>query len=240
VGLAEIAATAAAELLDREFRSDAGIRSAVGKDIKTTADLAAEEIISKELNPSGLPLIGEESVATEEIPSGPYWLVDPLDGTMNFTRGFPSYCVSIALWIDRNPLFGVVFDCGSNSAYKGGPDWGAWCGQVPIRVSTTAEVGQAILGTGFPSHRDYGSESLKVFLKRIQRFKKIRMIGSAALSLAWVARGVFDAYAEEGIMAWDVAAGLALVLGAGGSASFVPGKKPWSFDVVATNDRKFF
>src|SRR5688572_29011305 len=100
--LAIEAARAAAALLLTSFDADADIRSHHGKDIKTRADLEAEACILRHLEPSGLPVIAEETPNQPTEYSEPTWLVDPLDGTMNFTRGFPMHAVSIALWHSNN------------------------------------------------------------------------------------------------------------------------------------------
>jgi myo-inositol-1(or 4)-monophosphatase len=112
---------------------------------------------------------------------------------------------------------------------------GAFRDDRPIGVSTVADRSQAVLATGFPSGRDYGTDALTTFTQRVQAFKKIRMIGSAVLSLAMVAEGTFDAYFEEGIMLWDVAAGLALVAAAGGRIDVRPGARHLSVVATATN-----
>ena len=104
-----------------------------------------------------------------------------------------------------------------------------------IFVSTVATTQQSVLATGFPVKREYDSGSLNKFINQVQQFKKIRMIGSAALSLAYVASGVYDAYYEEDIMMWDVAAGVALVKAAGGDYFLKPGKKENSVVCGATN-----
>lgn len=233
--LAEEAARQAAALLQESFEGDARVRDVTGRDIKTEADLEAEACILRVLARSGRAIVAEETAAAGGRPDGPYWLVDPLDGTLNFTRGFPMHAVSIALWEDQQPQLGVIFDVSRRQTLRGAVGVGAWCDGRPIRVSRISERNQAVLATGFPTHRDYSEIAVGSFIQRVRAFKKIRMIGSAALSLAWVARGVFDAYVEEEIMLWDVAAGLALVLAAGGSVEVRPGRRPWAVTAVATN-----
>lgn len=233
--LATEAAQAAAALLTLSFSADAGVQGGEGRDIKTRADVEAEACILRHLEPSGLPVLAEET-AGESVPAdGPRWLVDPLDGTMNFSRGFPMHAVSIALWDSARPVLGVVYDLPRQLLYTGHINGGAWQGGRPIRVSSIAETGQAMLATGFPTGRDYGTDSLTAFVSRVQAFKKIRMIGSAVLSLTMVAQGVFDAYFEEDIMIWDVAAGLALVAAAGGRIEVRQGSRPNAVVAKATN-----
>jgi myo-inositol-1(or 4)-monophosphatase len=106
-----------------------------------------------------------------------------------------------------------------------------------MRVSETSGYGSASLATGFPSARDYSDTSLADSIRKVQQFKKIRMIGSAALSIAHVANGCVDAYFEEDIWIWDVAAGLALVKAAGGDFTVSEIKDTWQLDVFASNGR---
>lgn len=233
--LATAATRAASRLLVTSFAADAGVLSHEGKDIKTRADSASEALIVQMLAPSGMPVFGEESVQEVQRPPGLHWIVDPLDGTMNFSRGFPIYAVSIALWQGDTPVLGVVADIARETLFSGIVGAGAWRDGLPIRVSSVCTPAQAVLATGFPTGCDYGTDSLSAFVQRVQAFKKVRMIGSAVLSLAMVAQGTFDAYFEEDIMIWDVAAGLALVAAAGGRISARPGRNPLSVVAAATN-----
>ena len=232
------AARQAAILLHESFAVNAGIESLNAHDIKTRADLAAEACILENLAKSGIPVLAEESAVNTKFRHDQlHWLVDPLDGTMNFTRGFPICAVSIGLWDGKKPLLGVVFDLNQQKLYTGIVGKGAWCDRKPIHVSTITDQSQAILATGFPAFMDYGQDSLNFFVQRVQSFKKIRMIGSAAMSLAMVATGTFDAYHEEEIMVWDVAAGMALVVAAGGQIQIANGSKTYSVIASATNGR---
>ena len=213
------------------------IMSAAGRDIKSLADQLAEKAILKFLKGVlDIPVLTEESgVIGEFETSGLRWVIDPLDGTVNFTRGLPLFCTSIALWKGDTPVFGLIYDIPNSVEYKGIVGEGFWINGERASVSSTHESKQAILTTGFPVNRDFESDSLKQFITRIQDFKKIRLLGSAALSLSTVASGKTDAYSEENIMFWDVAAGLALVKAAGGDIWFRKGSKEHSLDVVATN-----
>lgn len=236
--LAVRAAEAAGALLQAAFASDAGVQRAEGRDIKTRADVAAEACIKELLLPSGIPILAEESAAgADDWRTGPRWLVDPLDGTMNFSRGFPVCAVSVGLWDGGHPVLGAVFDLGQRCTYSGIVGRGAWRNGSPISVSNVADRAQAILSTGFPTGRNYASDALDQFVRRVQAFKKIRMIGSAAISLVRVADGTFEAYFEEDIMIWDVAAGLALVSAAGGAVDVRPGSRAQSIVVGASNGK---
>lgn len=251
--LAEKTAREAGGLLRDAYSDDAGIISDFGKDVKTEADRAAEAVVLAALRPTGLLILSEESGMDQEAKSSsqeaedspsailnspsPIWIVDPLDGTFNFTRGFPACCVAIGLWAEGQPVLGVIYDFVADKMYSGIVVEGAQCNGVPMRVSTTASSAAASLATGFPSSRDYSEVSLGNSIRKVQQFKKVRMIGSAALSIAHVANGSIDAYFEEDIWLWDVAAGLALVKAAGGDFSISEIKESWQLDVFASNGR---
>ena len=192
------------------------VLSSIDKDIKLSADIETHKIIIESLTDTELPILSEED--TEHTFSHErVWIVDPLDGSLNYVRGMPSCAVSIALWGNNEPVLGVVFDFNRNELYSGLVGSGAWMNDVPIHVSGTKEKADAVIMSGFPSYTDYSDEALYAYIKRVQEFKKVRLIGSAALSLAYVASGRADAYYESGIKLWDVAAGLALVRAAGGA-----------------------
>lgn len=236
--LAELARKAAREavaVLSGAFSSDPGVVSAERKDIKTKADVAAQEVILCVLASSGLPVVAEEDAGASETGDGRRWLVDPLDGTMNFVRGFPMAAVSVALWDGDRPLLGVVHDVFAGGAFRGVVGAGAWLDDTPVHVSGVSDPGQAILATGFPSGRSYDEAPLLEFVAKVRRFKKVRMLGSAALMLSQVAAGRFDAYEEEDIYLWDVAAGLALVKAAGGNFRMERGSGGHKWNVKAWN-----
>ena len=233
--IASHAAAMGVELLRKEFLNDARVADASGKDIKTLADVAAQECILKVLEKSGIPILAEEGDHLATDLESQVWLVDPLDGTFNFSRGFPVAAVSIALWEKGKPLLGVVHDIFSRQVYSGLTGQGAWLDDQVIHVSAVKDKNQAILATGFPSGRRYDSDLLLQFVHSVQVFKKVRMLGSAALMLAQVAAGHFDVYEEEDIFLWDVAAGLALVLAAGGDFRMSHGSGPHKYHVRASN-----
>lgn len=235
--LARQAAAAAADLLRRDYLNDAQVTDDRDKDIKTQADIAAQALILSHLEPTGIPVLAEEGDVKDLDLAHPVWLVDPLDGTLNFTRGFAMAAVSIALWDKGQPVLGVVQDIFHGPAYSGVVGEGAWCDDQPLGVSGVDAIDQAILATGFPSGRQYGTDSLLGFVQSVQSYKKVRMLGSAALMLTQVAAGHFDVYEEEDIYLWDVAAGLALVHAASGQFTMAPGSGPFKYRVKATNGR---
>lgn len=207
-----------------------------GRDVKHLADTESEKIIIhalKALN-SNYPIIAEETGEFGDIDgNSPKWIIDPLDGTVNFSRNIDYCCVSIALW-DRNPILGVLYDFNREELFSGVVGQGAWLNEQSLQTSDIELPEQAILATGFPVNRDFTSTTLQEFLSQIKKFKKIRLLGSAALSLAYVASGRIDCYAEDDIMLWDVAAGIAIVKAAGGYVRNVYSSKlKWALKVRA-------
>ncbi len=199
------------------------VLSEVCRDIKLQADRDSEAIILEALSKSEYPVLAEESGEhglTDD--DAPFWVVDPLDGTLNFSRGLSICCTSIALCHKNEALLGVVYDFNHDECFQGGEGAPAQCNDTPIHVSKVAQTGDAILATGFPVNRDFGNDAMNDFLGQLQQFKKVRLLGSAALSLANVSCGRVDAYAEDDIMFWDVAAGIALVQAAGGYVDMQP------------------
>ena len=206
------------------------------REVKATADRVLDEEILRRLAPTGLSLLSEESgelVGTTK--AGLRWIVDPLDGTVNFVRRLAPCAVSIALYHEDSPIFGVIGEYPTLRLAWGGPFIGAYVEHHPVRVSKTNEKNKAVLCTGFPARFDFDGRAATLFIKRVSAYGKVRMLGAASLSLLQVAKGSADAYAEQDIMLWDVAAGLALVGGAGGHISVSPGRYPHSLNIFASN-----
>lgn len=235
--IAEKAARRAGSFLATAGENSRAIRSEVRRDIKISADILSEGIITKFLrNKTDFPILSEETGLFGKItPGGPIWIVDPLDGSMNFLRGIPISCVSVALWKNDKPLLGVVYDFNKNELYSGIAGKISWLNQERIKVSAIGERKKAVLCTGFPANTDFSSEGLSRFVNQIRLYRKVRLIGSAALSLAYVAAGKVDAYYEDNIMLWDIAAGIAIVTGAKGKVQIRPLLKDNSFFVRASN-----
>ena len=203
-------------------RENIHVNSSEGKDLKLSSDRESEAaILSLLRSESAYPVLTEERGAVgKPNESGLRWIVDPLDGTVNYYRGLLDLCcVSVALWRDDVPLLGVVYRFEADELFTGVCGEGAYCNGLPIRVSDAARLEDSIIAAGFPSYRDYGTESLLAFVRKVQRFKKVRMLGAAAIMGTYVAAGRIDAYCEEHIMLWDIAAASALVKAAGGEVS---------------------
>jgi myo-inositol-1(or 4)-monophosphatase len=192
------------------------ILSNLGNDTKLDADKKSEKIILKKLL-KYYPVLGEESGITGIFTKQtPYWIIDPLDGTVNYSRNIPINCISIALWHKEKPILGVVYDFTRNELFSGVVGYGAKLNGKKIKVSKIKQKSKSIIFTGFPIEFSFNNKNIKNFIKIVQDYKKVRSIGSAALSLAYVASGRGEVYKEKNIKIWDVAAGLALVKAAGG------------------------
>jgi len=217
--IAENAARTAGDSLSKNRASWSVVERSMPHDLKIRADKEAEALILKELRATGLPVVSEETGQHGEWAEWG-WIVDPLDGSLNYSRGLALCCVSIALVHNKVPVLGVVFDFNNQELFSGIIGSGATVNGKPIHTSKVDTLSDAILGTGFPASlmRDASDEGLIGFVKSIRTVKKIRLLGSATLSLCNVACGRFDAYREDKIMFWDVAAGCALVTAAGGTA----------------------
>ena len=238
LSIAKGAATLAGHFLAGFNRSNIKINSEAGKDIKIDADVRSEEIICKHLEKhSPYSILSEEKGLVSREKSEYVWIVDPLDGTMNYFRGIPSCCTSIGLWRKDEPLLGVVYDFNTKEFFTGIVGEGAWVNGQKINASDIRDKEKAILSTGFPSHADFSTDAMESFIEDLRAYKKIRMIGSAALSICYVACSRVDAYCEKDIMLWDIAGGIPVVLGAGGAAEQKEKQREYSCDVYISNGK---
>ncbi len=188
------------------------------REIKVNLDYSLETEILEELRESSdLPILSEESDHVRE--DGLWWIVDPLDGSLNWLRNIPFFSISIGLYRGIEPILGIVLDLVRDELYYGGKGLGAWLNDSPIRVSEINKKREAVLCTGFPSAYEFRPNREQTVESIYSEYLKVRMLGSAAMSLAYVARGTADVYWEEHIKLWDVAGGIALVQAAGGSVS---------------------
>ncbi|MBU1357620.1 MAG: inositol monophosphatase [Gammaproteobacteria bacterium] len=177
----------------------------------------------------GHAFLGEEGggATAQGRDTGPTWIVDPIDGSMNFLRGYPQYAVSIALVDGGEPLAGVVGDPCRNEVFSAAAGQGAWLGDTPIRCATTSRLDKAVAGTVFPKPAaSFMPRYLDQFGRVVTRTAGVRRSGSMALELAYLAAGRLDAFWEHGMGAWDAAAGVLLVREAGGEVFTMDGE-PW-------------
>lgn len=188
-------------------------------DYVTEVDRAAEEAVRAVLRKEapGIAVVGEELGGE---PAGEYWLVDPLDGTVNFLHRFPAVGVSVAFVAQGRPLAGAVHAPYLRTTWTAARGQGARQDGAQLHVSRAAPR-DAVVGTGFPFRVKERrlAEYLEVMLPALERFEDLRRPGAVALDLAWVASGVFDGFFELALSPWDVAAGALLIEEAGGLVS---------------------
>lgn len=232
---AEKAALLSGEILVKHEQKK--INSLSGKDIKLQADIDSERILIDALKETNISILSEETGLVEiNNDSDLLWIVDPLDGSLNYSRGIPLNCISIALWNINEPILGVIYDFNHNNIYKGLIGEGAFLNNKKIHVSEIYEKSNSVIATGFPVYFSFEDKTIVDFIKTVKEYKKVRLLGSAALSLSLVATGSVEAYSEQNIAFWDVAAGIALVKAAGGRVEyeFVDAKKNL-MNVLVTN-----
>ena len=209
-------------------------------DLVTEADRASEAVIKAELAGRfpGYAFLGEESGASGVGALG--WIVDPLDGTLNFVQGFPHWCVSVALWDEAGPLAGCIYDPLREDLFVAARGRGATWNDAPMAVSGHGGLDGAFLATGFAYQLGERFAAYNRALTPIvHRAQGIRRAGSAALDLAHTACGIYDGFFEMGLKKWDFAAGVLLVREAGGVVSDWRGGGSWveTGDMVAGNPR---
>lgn len=224
----------------------AGFRAVTEADMKgvvdpvTATDLASEAaviaVIAGARPDDGI--LAEEGGATVEGTSGRRWVIDPLDGTVNFVHGIPQVAVSVALEDRDGVLVGVIIDPIRDEEFTAVRGEGAFLNGAPLRVTTRDQIGDSIIVTGFPyDRRDHGASYGATVGAVLEVARGIRRLGSAALDLAWVAAGRYDGYWEYSLSPWDMKAGILLVAEAGGMLSNSAGGPIDHTDLVVTNGR---
>ena len=207
-------------------------------DIKLEADIVAEKLIKEILtDETSFPILAEESGQSSDQLSDIFWVVDPLDGTANYSRNIPICCVSIALIKNMEPVLGVIYDFSNNDLYEGSVNTTAMQNGLEIKVSDISNQGEGILITGLPNKTDYSDDALLKMVKDFQNWRKVRMIGSAAIGSIYIASGKADVYKESRTYLWDVAAGAAIVQAAGGAVSISNQNKDFQVDVYFSNSK---
>jgi len=207
----------------------------------TEADHAAEKAII-EIIQADFPshyILSEES---GELPSSSEykWIIDPIDGTVNFSNGIPICCVSVGLEKDGKMILGAVYNPLMDELFFAQTGFGASLNDKKIQVSEKNEVIKSCLVTGFPyTYLDAPNGPLQVFEKLIRKGIPVRRLGSAAIDLCWVAAGRFDGFYEHKLHAWDSAAGFLIVQEAGGTVTDFAGNpySPYQPHILATNGK---
>ena len=208
------------------------------RDVKLEADIAAENLIKGIIeSESNFPILAEESGKSADNLGDTFWVVDPLDGTANYARDIPLCCISIALIQNLNPVIGVIYDFNNDDLYEGTKETKALLNNKLINVSDIAEKNKGILATGLPNATDYSDEAMLKMVKDFQSWRKVRMIGSAAMASAYVASGKADLYKEFGTYLWDIAAGAAIINAAGGKTDIKNRRDNFQVDVYFSNSK---
>ena len=217
----------------RRIRSMAGklpntqIREKALNDLVTTADTEVQELIIRNLR-KAFPqheFLAEEG--QQETSTGrPRWIIDPIDGTINFSRGLAPYAVSVALEVDGLVQVGVVVEASTDELFTAVRGGGAYRNGEPIKVSANSRLAQSLVATGYP-YKDFLGllEYVEILGRFMLETRGVRRCGAASVDLAYVACGVYDGFFESGLSVWDIAAGRLLVEEAGGRVTDFSGIK---------------
>ena len=242
------AARSAGQIMRRHLHASKRANEVSQHDIKLELDVRCQRIIERVLR-RALPkaaLLGEEGVAGD--PSSEFrWVVDPIDGTVNFAYTIPHACVSIALQQRTDKGFatayedgfdtkvGVVYDPFQDELWTATRGGAARLNGRVIHASQRRKLAEAVVSIGFAKSRESLEATLPYFIQLVHKIRKVRLMGSAALALTYVATGRFDAYIERGIRIWDIAAGGLILDCAGGRFRHQAVDGPHTYRMLATN-----
>lgn len=229
-------------MLAARMRHD-GIEVAATKssatDVVTAADRAVEDLIRERIAAARPDdgFLGEESGATGRRGDGVTWVVDPIDGTVNFLYGIPAYAVSIAAEVDGRVQAGVVVDIATGEVWSAVRGEGSWRGGQRLRVRDSGPLSHCLVRTGFGYAAELRAAQAVAVTRMLPRVRDIRRIGSCALDLCAIAAGESDAYVEEGVHDWDHAAAGLIAEEAGAVWEVLRGASGGDLLVVATAER---
>ncbi len=236
------AAQAAGALIQERINGKFSVETKAGpNDLVTEVDKASEALIMDIIRQDfpGHFILSEE-IGEVKMDSSTKWIIDPIDGTVNFANGIPLCCVSIGIEHEGNMIMGAVYNPMMNEFFFAEKGKGAFLNDNSIRVSQQDQVKHACLVTGFPyTYLDMENGPLEVFSRLIRKGIPVRRLGSAAIDLCWVAAGRFDGFYEHKLNAWDSAAGFLMVEEAGGVVTDFAGDaySPYQPHIVATNGK---
>lgn len=234
------AATEAGMLIKEKINGKFSVEKKSGpNDLVTEVDKASEALIMNIIRES-FPdhFILSEEIGEIKMDSSYKWIIDPIDGTVNFANGIPLCCVSIGVEKDGEMILGAVYNPMMNEFFFAEKGAGAFLNEKQIHVSDQTQVLHSCLVTGFPyTYLDMENGPLDIFARLVRKGIPVRRLGSAAIDLCWVAAGRFDGYYEHKLNAWDSAAGFLLVEEAGGKVTDFKGApySPYQPQLVATN-----
>lgn len=236
------ASTQASKIQKKYYRSNLGFKFKGRVNLITKADLDSQAAIIKTIRkafPSHHIVAEEKDFGKKQTFKGPTWIIDPLDGTTNFAHRLSQFAISIAFWNEGEIQLGWIHAPILNETFFAFKNKGAYLNGKKIHVSSTKKLKDSFLVTGFAYDRhttNYNNLDLFGFFE--MHSISVRRLGSAALDLAYVAAGRFDGYWEKGLFPWDVAAGILIVLEAGGQVTDFASKpitNLWNKEIVATN-----
>jgi len=233
------AAKIAGELLRENYETDLVVDAMHDHDIKLALDVRSQDLITECLL-KAFPdhaLYGEEGIAGN-LDSEWQWVVDPIDGTVNYFYGIPHFCVSIALRHKEEIVLGVIYDPMADELWAVEKGGSATLNGKKIQASSRDQLKDTVMTIGFSKTKESMDAGLERYKTIAYKVRKTRMLGSAALALAYISCGRLDAYIEESISLWDVAAGILLVESVGGKIELTP-VSPGAdqYAIVATNGK---
>lgn len=231
------AARAAGDLLRQHFTRPLRVNLAEAHDIKLEIDVQTQELITRHLLRKfpNHALYGEEGIVGDQS-SEHQWVVDPLDGTVNYYYRIPHFCVSIALRYKGEIIVGVIYDPMRDELWTGQKGEKPRLNGSHFQVSDRADLAEAVISVGLSKTGLTIESNIPLLQQMVHRARKCRLMGSAALDMAYVACGRFDAYIEQGISLWDIAAGWILVETAGGTVEVRPRQDMKDkYSIVASN-----
>jgi myo-inositol-1(or 4)-monophosphatase len=233
------AAQEAGKLLRANFNKPKDVDEALHHDLKLALDKESQDLITGiilEKHP-GHAIYGEEGLAGDQS-SNHQWIVDPIDGTVNFFYSIPHFCISIAKRVDGELVLGVIYDPMVNELWTVEKGSQPHLNGNPVTVSNRDKLEESILFVGCGKDEEALKTGLERFKKGSLKARKMRMMGSAALGMAYIACGRLDAYVESRISLWDIAAGQLMVEATGGRVDLVPHENnPDVYSIVATNGK---
>ncbi|MDQ6765189.1 MAG: inositol monophosphatase [Verrucomicrobiota bacterium] len=230
-------ARAAGQVLRQNFQQPLRVNSREAHDIKLEIDVETQTLIT-DLLLGEFPqhaLYGEEGIVGDQTAEY-QWVVDPIDGTVNYYYGIPHFCISIALRRQQEVMAGVIYDPIRDEMWAGEEGAKPTLNGKPFRVSERTALSEAMISVGLSKTNQTIANGLPILQDMVHRARKCRSMGSAALDMAYVACGRFDAYIEQGISLWDVAAGMILVETAGGKIDMRPREDAREkYSIIASN-----
>jgi len=239
LNIAEKAIRKAGALLKSNFEQSPEVAHVEQHDIKLKIDVASQNLITDEILMSypDHMILGEEGNAGNEN-SEYRWIVDPIDGTVNYYYGIPHFCISIALQKSKETILGLIYEPLLDKLWTAELGKGARYNDEKIKVSNRDQLSSSIMYVGPGKTASSLSASMKTFINASSQARKMRLMGSAALGMAYIASGKFDVYLESRISLWDIAAGKLLIEEAGGAVELVEYKdEPNVYSIRAQNGK---